>query len=446
MFGTGIGHYIPFVAYLGFFVAMLVSLFKNPLFGFYYMLPFLPYRTMRDHFLEYPLGGNVLTILVACVVVGALIKGKRLPKSMLYPTWLIFGVYTYLSMWLGVVMSNAPVPLWIDAVNFATWKDFMLIPLIFMAGGLVVEDRKAMRNVILITMFAVLMIDRSFLMEAMTRSWSSFSEDKRSGGPLGYGSNQTAAFFATFGLFFWGLLQFVKNKKHRWLLYGLTGITLFADMYTFSRASYVAIVGATFVLGLIKDRKLLIIGAVFLLTWQTLVPAAVTQRVNMTHDDNGNLEASAQERVNLWEDAENSFIHSPIFGIGFAAFQFGEHVDDLKDTHNWFVKVLVETGLIGFVIVLFMLYQMFAVAWRLFRRARDPLHRGLGLGLFVGCFALIVTNFFGDRWTYIEITGLVWALMGVAVRADQIATREREELAETVEPEPQMGLYAHAGA
>lgn len=446
MMGTGLGHYIPFIAYLGFFVAMLVSLFKNPLFGFYYMLPFLPYRTMRDHFLDYPLGGNVLTILVICVVVGALVRGKRLPQSKLYLTWLIFGVYTYLSLWVGVAMSNAPLPIWIDAINFATWKDYMLIPLIFMAGGLVVEDRKAMRTVILITIFSVLMIDRSFLLEAMTRSWSSFSEDKRSGGPLGYGSNQTAAFFATFAMFFWGLAQFVKRKKARLLLYGLVGITIFADMYTFSRASYVAIVASIFVLGALKDRKLLVIGAIFLFTWQALVPAAVTQRVNMTQDQNGNLEASAQERVNLWQDAENSFVHSPIFGIGFAAFQFGEHVDGLKDTHNWFVKVLVETGLIGFVIALALLYQIFTLGYRLFRKARDPLHRGVGLGLFVGMFCLAITNFFGDRWTYIEITGLVWALIGAATRADQIARLEREEQHEILELEPPVAIYAHAGA
>lgn len=308
MFGTGIGHYIPFVAYLGFFVAMLVSLFKNPLFGLYYMLPFLPYRTMRDHFLDYPLGSNVLTILVLCVVVGAFFKGKRLPKSKIYPIWLIFGIYTYLSLWIGVVMSNAPLPLWLGDINFVTWKDYMLIPLIFVAAGMVVEDRKAMRNVIMITVFAVVMIDRSFLLEAMTRSWGSFSEDKRSEGPLGFGSNQTAAFFATFAMFLWGFVQFVKRKKLKWIGYAVVAITIFADLYTFSRASYLAIVASIFILGLFKDRKLLVLGAVFLVTWTAIVPTAVVQRVNMTEDANGHLEASAQERVNLWEDAENSFI------------------------------------------------------------------------------------------------------------------------------------------
>jgi len=139
--GTGIGHYIPLVAYLGFWVMILASLGGRPILGFYYMIPFLPYRTMRDHFLDYPLGANVLTILVIAVIVGAIIHGKRLPKSKLYTIWLVFSIYLYISLWIGTALGNAPPPLWLSDVNFVTWKDYMIIPLIFAAGGMVVEDR-----------------------------------------------------------------------------------------------------------------------------------------------------------------------------------------------------------------------------------------------------------------------------------------------------------------
>src|ERR1700691_3559781 len=106
MFGTGIGHYIPLVAYLGVWVMFLISLGGRPLLCFFYMIPFLPYRTMRDHFLDYPLGANMLTILVIAVIVGALIHGKHLPKSKLYMIWFVFAVYLYLSMWIGTALGN----------------------------------------------------------------------------------------------------------------------------------------------------------------------------------------------------------------------------------------------------------------------------------------------------------------------------------------------------
>jgi O-antigen ligase len=424
MFGTGLGHYIPLVAYLGFWVMALVSLLGKPLLGFYYMLPFLPYRTMRDHFIDYPIGNNMLSILLLAVIVGALLQGKRLPKSKLYLVWLIFGIYLYISLWIGTALGNAPAPLWLQDANFTTWKDYMVIPLVFVAAGMVVEDRKAIRTVLLITAIALLFIDRSCILESMSRSWANFDENKRSGGPLAYGSNQTAAFLALFAMFFWGLALFLKRKNLKLACYGLVAATLFADMYTFSRGGYLAALFGILVLALLKDRKLLVIMGVFLLTWQAVVPTAVRERVTMTKDANGQLEASAQERIDLWTNAENSILRNPIVGTGFATFQFGEHVDNLKDTHNWYVKVLVETGIVGMIMVLFMLQQLLATSYRLFRNAEDPLYKGLGLGLFAAVATCMMANFFGDRWTYLEITGLLWALVGTAVRAGQLNTAE----------------------
>ncbi|MGP8260230.1 MAG: O-antigen ligase family protein [Acidobacteriaceae bacterium] len=424
MFGTGIGHFIPQAAYLGFWIMCLVSLGGRPLWGLYYMLPFLPYRLLRDHFIDYPLGANMMTILVLSVIVGALIRGKSLPKSKLYPIWLVFAVYLYISMWIGVALSNAPAPLWLSDVNFVTWKDYMVIPLVFVAASLVVEDRKAIRNIVVITAISLLFIDRSCILESMTRTWTTFDEDKRGGGPLAYGSNQTAAFLAQFAMFFWGFTQFINQFRYKILNYGLVAITLLATMYTFSRGGYLAVLFSVFVLGLLKDRKILLILGVFLLTWQIVVPAPVRERVSMTENANGQLEASAQERVDLWQNAEQTFLHSPIVGTGFATFQLGEHVDNLKDTHNWYIKVMVETGLIGLVIAIILLQQLLATSYRLFKRASDPFYRGLGLGLFLATCSCIVANFFGDRWTYLEITGLLWVLAGAAIRATHLMKSE----------------------
>jgi O-antigen ligase len=254
----------------------------------------------------------------------------------------------------------------------------------------------------------------------MSRSWATFNEDKRSSGPLGYGSNQTAAYLAQFGMFFWGFVQFLKRKKLKLLCYGLVAATIFAILYTFSRGAYLALLVTVFILGVLKDRKLLLVGAVFLLTWEAVVPTAVRERVTMTQNSSGQLEASANERVKLWQAAADSILSDPILGSGFATYQYTNHVDNLKDTHNWYVKVMVETGIIGLIIVLFMLQQMLAVGYRLFKRAEDPLFRGLGLGLFLAIWACIVANCFGDRWTYLEITSPLWVLIGTAICASQM--------------------------
>lgn len=440
MLGTGLGHFIPIGIYLGFWIMSIISLAYKPLWGFYYMVPFLPYRTLRDHMLNYPLGANMFTILLICVIIGALLQGKRLPQSKLYWIWLAFGVYLYLSLWVGVFLKDAPIPLWLNDINFVTWKDYMVIPLVFVASGLVIEDRKTLRTTLIITAVALFLIDRSCILESMSRSWSSFDEDKRSAGPLAFGSNQTAAFLVQFAMFFWGISKFMKRIKVKIVGYGLVAATLFAAMYTFSRAGYLATLFSVFLLALLKDRKLLIVLGVFLLTWQTVVPTAVRERVKMT-DENGQLDASAQERVDLWANAEKAIIRSPIIGQGFATFQLGEHVDNLKDTHNWYVKVMVETGIVGLLIVIALLQQMIATAYRLFKRATDPLYKGLGLGLLLATAACLIANFFGDRWTYLEIMGLLWVQFACAIKALQFTEESSVEQADRIETAEMVNPY-----
>lgn len=419
--GSGLGHYIPLVAYLGFWVMCLVSLTGRPLLGLYYCMPFLPYRTMRDHFEGYPLSSNMVTILLVCVLLGAMLHGKKPPASKLYLTWLVFGVYLYLSMWVGTAMGIAPAPLWINDLNFQAWKDYMVLPLLFLAAGMVIEERKHLRTVVIITACSLLLVDRSALLESLTHSWAVFDESKRTSGPLAYGPNQLAAFLAQFGMFFWAFAHILKRTKAKLLMYGLVGLTMVTTMYAFSRAAYIAVIVSVAVLAVLKDRKLLVVLGVFLFTWQAVMPAAVTERVSMTHDENGKLDESAQERVDLWKQSQEIFLSSPVLGAGFGSFQYGEHRANLKDTHNYFVKVLVETGVVGFLFFVVMLFQMMSAAFRLFWNAKDPLYEALGLGFFLAMVSCVVANCFGDRWTYLEINGLLWVLMGAVLRANKLA-------------------------
>ncbi len=431
--GTGIGHYIPLVAYLGFCAMCIIALWR-PQLGFYYLMPFIPYRAMRDHFLDYPLGGNLITILVVAIIVGSLVTGKSLPKTKLYLIWLVTVIYLYISMWYGTAMGNGPAPLWFSDSNFIDWKDYLLIPMIFVAAGLAIRDRKSIRIVIILIAISVLLIDRSSILESMSRSMSHFDESKRDAGPMGWaGPNGLAAFLAQFAMFFWGLAQFVKKRKQKWLIYGLIGTTLFATMYTFSRASYIAVLVTTLVLGILKDRKLVLLMLAFVLTWQTIVPVAVTERINMTENSNGHLEASAGTRVELWQEAEESVLSSPLLGAGFDTYRYGIHAGNLEDTHNWYVKVMVETGIIGILLVAVMLQQMLSLSYRLFRSASDPLYQGLGLGLFLAVIACMILNFFGDRWNFPEIIGFLFVLCAAAARALELEASPVTEPVGTVE-------------
>ena len=68
---------------------------------------------------------------------------------------------------------------------------------------------------------------------------------------------------------------------------------------------------------------------------------------------------------------------------------------------------------------------MFVSGYSLFRTAgADDFLRGLGLGLAGMVVATVVANAFGDRWTYIEETGFMWAIAAMAIRAKMLIDEE----------------------
>ena len=163
----------------------------------------------------------------------------------------------------------------------------------------------------------------------------------------------------------------------------------------------------------------------------------------MTYDQSdggGNLDASAQTRVNLWADAEALIAASPVFGTGFQTYAYMGRMEDLRDTHNYYLKILVETGAIGLLMFLYLLWRMFTLGYQLYRQSEDPFLAAVGLGFSALMVGMFFANLFGDRWSYFQVDGWMWMLLGAVVRGlilteqTQVSTDEAVA-AEIAEPE-----------
>jgi putative inorganic carbon (hco3(-)) transporter len=212
----------------------------------------------------------------------------------------------------------------------------------------------------------------------------------------------------------------------------LAGFSAFCLMYTLSRGGYLALLVGCLFLGLVKQRKLLILLALFLATWASFVPPAVQQRVFMTYDQNTHeLDHSAATRVNLWEEAMQIYDTNPVLGVGFDTYAYTGHYHGYKDTHNLFIKVLVETGVVGLLLFLWLLAKTFTAGYQLFRRAQDPFLSSIGLGLAAWVVCAVVANLFGDRWNYLQVNGYMWVLAGLVSRSmvfeEEAARTQREQ-------------------
>ena len=449
---TGLESYIPIVLYLSFWAAILLSIFWRPIAGIYYIVPLIPAQTFRDQLAGYPLGTSVVTVVLIAVAIGLLSRGQPIiPRMFLRSPLLVYAGFTFLSLCYGSMYLHHSLPISFDDPRVGDWRNYiMMLFLAFFVTSAVATARE-IKVLVLLMCVSVVLFDRNFWSTVSNRDFSSYSEDLRTdAGAVGYaGLNGLAAFEAQISMALMALAAFERNRL-RWLAFvGLAFFSAICLVYSLSRGGYVALLVGWLFLGLVKYRKLLILLVVFGLTWTAVVPHAVVERVFMT-EDSGELDHSSETRVTLWEDSLEVFRSNPITGTGYDTYAYMGRVGIYRDTHNIYLKVLVETGVVGILLFLWLIWRAFWSGFRLFRRARDPFIASVGLALAVWVVCSVAANFFGDRWTYLQVNGFMWVLCGLVARGAQIdeesVTLDSEQGIEAVEQTAPSVLLAPAQA
>ena len=421
-------NFAPTVLYLLGIWVFFYSASKHPEAGLYYIVPLLPLQTLRFKLHDFPLGAQWIDLMLLGCMIGAWRQGQSIfPKTGLSRLVLILAVVTYISLWRGSFFLDGALPLWFSDPRVSDWKNYLVIPLLFYVTTACIRDKKQMKILLFCMCLTLLSLNRAFINTMSHRDMSAFSYDIRDAGAMGYaGVNGLAALEACISVFLMSMYSIHKEKWPRIGYLFMLGTCLVALMYTMSRGGYAALLLGTLFVGLLKNKKLLLVLIVFLFTWQTLVPPAVRERVFMTHDDNGQLDPSAGDRVKLWENAVGYIKANPVFGVGFDTYKFMHALGPYEDTHNYYIKVMLEQGIIGLSIFLAILFNLFSRGFRLYRTSSDHFARGLGFGLAAMVLACAVTNLFGDRWTYIEETGYMWVITGFVARCQMLAEVEHE--------------------
>ena len=211
----------------------------------------------------------------------------------------------------------------------------------------------------------------------------------------------------------------LPESRYKLFLLGLLLLNLYCVLFLYSRAAYIATAIGMLILFSFRNKKLLapLIAAIIL--WQFVLPQKAIQRIQETTNIYGELDESSSRRLAVWRESVNIFQRSPITGVGFGVFRTLGF--DLQDTHNIYIKMMVEQGIIGLFIFLLLVSTFFYEGWRLYHRGDDELSRALGFGLVVCIPVLLVNNLFGDRWTYLELSAYLWIFAGLVSRLNIIS-------------------------
>jgi O-antigen ligase len=428
----GVSSFGPFLIYIGAIVAFFLSLFWKPQVGLFFLVPLLPMQTARYWVHEYPLGEKLIDIVLLGVILGLVIHGKRpfVVSSPLNKILIGFFVVTYFALWEGSFFIHAPLPLSISDTRVSDWKNFVEMMALFFIAAAVIRTRKQVIIIIALMCLSILAVNKNYRGSIDGKDFSHYSDDLREAGALGYaGENGMGAFQAEMAIFLIGLACFVKKTLPKLALWGLALTCVYCLIFTFSRGGYLGFLVGLLVLGIIRARKLLVVLAIILVGWQSFAPNAVRDRVLMTYSKGEGLDASAEERVTIWQDALDVITVNPLLGTGYDTYQWMGRVGPYRDTHNYYLKVFLELGLIGLVVFFWQLRAAGQMSWRLFRQTQDEFVSALGGSFFAMLFCAAIVNFFGDRWTYLQVNGFFWILLGLIARGLQTVSERQAETA-----------------
>jgi putative inorganic carbon (HCO3(-)) transporter len=436
-FGLGLDSSLGLLLYIGGIIAFLLSIGWKPQICLYYLVPLLPMQTMRYRMIVYPLGQHFVDIMLLGVVLGTLLRGGTLiPKNPMNRLFAILAVMFYISMWRGWFFIGGSSPLSFSDERFSDWKNYMVLPILCLVVMMVIKNTKQMKILFALMVLSALFVNREYAHTVSTRDTEHFSYGVRSSGLLGYaGENGFGAFEAGFLVFLLAFYAYTKKVTFKAGIILFVGLGLYCLLFSFSRGAYAAFLISIIFLGLFRERKLLIFALLLLVVWQVVLPVAVQERITMTYNKGEGLDSSAQERVTLWQDALVLIVHDPIFGTGFDTYAALHRVGIYEDTHNYYLKVMVETGILGLILFLCLLGKAFRLGFRLFRQADDSFMKALGLGFASMIVCTAVANLFGDRWTYLQVNGFLWVLLGCVMRSLQLLQQQQEQESEARVPQ-----------
>ncbi len=140
-----------------------------------------------------------------------------------------------------------------------------------------------------------------------------------------------------------------------------------------------------------------------------------------------------EARLDFWKDSLNIIKNHPITGIGFGNFggiypsyrtYSGSHT--ILHSHNDYLELLIEGGIIGFLLVGWFLFQLLYKSVKTFRKRKEPFSSYLFLGCSAGLLSIWFHSF-TDFNLHIGANGLYYFfLLGLLVSAANTKLRNRK--------------------
>jgi O-antigen ligase len=197
----------------------------------------------------------------------------------------------------------------------------------------------------------------------------------------------------------------------RWAIALAAPFAVFAFIESYARTGWIATVVALCIIAAIRSRKLLLLLPVLLVGLLVAVPSVGARFGDLNRNTSYGSGNTLSGRIGLWKENLPTVERNPVTGRGFGyiAARPGGH-----PVHNDYVRAIVEVGIPGLAVYLWLIWATWSASWRWLRRALgspSDLERALGVALFTVVPVWYLMSFTSNLMAQVVVAGVFWSLV-----------------------------------
>ncbi|GJQ60331.1 MAG: O-antigen ligase domain-containing protein [Candidatus Scalindua sp. AMX11] len=327
----------------------------------------------------------------------------------------------FLSTVLGSVLGKVKIAGFMFVLKYIEYY------IVFFMAINCVQTKKQIKTFVTLLLITSAIISLYAIVQIPTGERVSAPFEGDSGEPGTLGGYLVLILSVTIGIFLTS-----ESRQTKALLLGLMGINVISLMATHSRATWIGLPFMYLCFIILSKKRLLLLGvlAILVVSSPLILPKSVKKRFMGTFVVEKGYEAelggigvpldsSASERVISWQRILNDYKHHPILGYGVTGYGF---ID------SQYFRTLVELGIVGLSIYIFLMYRIYRFLLYSHRIARDNFGKGLTMGILAGFTALLVHAIGSNTFIIIRIMEPFWFLMGLVFVLYSIEKKGHETL------------------
>ena len=434
-----LSEYFGVIAFIGLLVFALTL--YNPRIGLgllIFSIILSPEMQFSDKYFR--LDDILLVVILLGWIASMATKGKGfLPNSLNIPI-LLYLIINLLSMVNSFVFGNfSPSyhtyrPLDYSILTFLKKIEYFCI---FFAAVNSIKNVRQIKVFVVLLLVTCLIADVYAVMQTMSGSGAESAEyGQRVSAPFDPESNTFGQYLLLHIVVLTALVFSDLSLPQKLPLTGLLLLSNFGFIFTYSRGSYIALISSLIFLGIIWNRKIIVMLLSILLLATAIFPNAVIERAKSGFteiqeyregkaDIGGN---SFLVRVNSFNEGFSVAMQNPLLGAGLGLMS-------MSQIESQFPREAYETGFVGLFIFLWILFEAFKLSYLTAKKSQDSYLKALSMGAMATIVGYAISSFSAVPFTTIRTAEPFWLLIALVVVASNLSHYHKTSNLNFVSPE-----------